>query len=980
VTVTVEGTSTPGRVFHPVADAMVKSNNPADNYGTDPVLRVRGVVAPEYRSYVRFHVDGLVGDVSSVRLRLNAIDGSDDAGTVYAVPGAWSEDTLTWGNAPLPLAGPLGSFGATASGDWVELDVTSSVTGEGVYSFLLVSESTDSAFYSSREGPFPPELVVTTIDPPPDTTPPSVVERAPAPGATLVDRATSVTVVFDEPVQGVDGASFVLRRGATPVPALVTYDEASRTALLDPAQDLLLETTYTVALTAAITDLAPAPNALVPLSWSFTTAGSQAGPTTFVAVADALVKSSSPSTNYGSDAELRVRAPTPEYRSFVRFDVSGLQGSVGSATLRLFAVDGSTDGGQLFSAGNGWSESTLTWSNAPSISGGALGAAGPITAATWIEYDVTAIVSGDGSIGFALASTSTDSAYYSAREGTNPPELVITTFVPEPDTTPPTLVDRTPAPGATLVPVDAVVQVEFDEPVQGVSATSFLLRRGATPVAASVSYDGATRTAMLDPAQDLLANTTYTVALTAAITDLAPAPNALVPSSWSFTTAPAASGELTFTAVADALVKSSSPTLNYGSDSELRARAPVPEYRTFLRFQVDDLPGTVSSARVRLFATRGSIDGGELFSVAGGWSEGSLTWNNAPAIGGAPLAEAGSVATGEWAEYDVSALVDGAGTYDFALTSTSTESLILSSREGASPPELVVALDIPPADTTPPSVVTRHPAADATDVPSGVTLSVVFDEPVQDVDGTTFLLQRSVQTVSCNVSYQPGTRTALLDPTFDLVEGVTYTATLTSGITDLAAVPNALEPLSWSFTTVSSGPATLVVAAQADAQTKSSAPTTNFGADTTLRVRAPAPEYRTYLRFDVDGAAAGVVSATLRLYATDPTTDCGTAYLTTSGWSESGLTWNNAPPSTGSPLATPGATTAERWVEFDVTGAVTGDGLWSFVLVSPSIDSAIYSSREGANAPELVLEVGAPSTGPRADAHPHPTGPTRDVR
>jgi len=604
-----------------------------------------------------------------------------------------------------------------------------------------------------------------------------------------------------------------------------------------------------------------------------------------------------------------------------------------------------------------------------------------VVAGSWIELDVTALVDGPGTYAFALSSTSTDSAYYSSREGPEPPQLVVTSLVLPPDTTAPTVADRSPAPGATLVPRATTVTVVFDEPVQGVDGASFVLRRGSTPVTASVTYNAATRTAVLDPATDLLAGTTYTVSLTAAITDLAPEANALSPVSWSFTTVPASPGTQTFPALADAQVKSTSPGTNYGADAELRARAPSPEYRTFVRFQVSGLEGDVSAAHLRVFATRDTTGGSQLFPANNGWSESSITWSNAPPPLTGPLATSGAASNGTWVDYDVTAHVMGEGTYSFVLLSSSTDSFFLSSREGAHAPELVVTIEVPPPDTTPPALVSRDPAPNAGAVPVDAPVTVVFDEPVQGVSAGTFLLQRGVQPVAASVHYDAGTRTAVLDPVFDLRDGVAYTVALTAGIMDLAPEPNALVPESWSFTTVSTGATTLVATADADAQVKSSAPDANFGADPTLRVRAPTPEYRTYVRFLVDGAQGTVASATLRLYATDATDDCGSVYLVTQAWSESAITWNAAPGVVGGPLAAPGATTAERWVEFDVTGAVSGDGIHSFALISSSVDSAIYASREGGHPPELVLELaGSASGGPRTLPAAEPVGPVRELR
>src|SRR6185436_19326737 len=112
--------------------------------------------------------------------------------------------------------------------------------------------------------------------------------------------------------------------------------------------------------------------------------------------------------------------------------------------------------------------------------------------------------------------------------GAQPPELVLVAGAPPADTTPPSVVGRTPAPSSSDVALASTVTATFDEPVLGVSPTTFVLRQGAATVAASVSYDAATRTATLDPAADLAPLTTYTVSLTAGITDEAASPNALV--------------------------------------------------------------------------------------------------------------------------------------------------------------------------------------------------------------------------------------------------------------------------------------------------------------------------------------------------------------------------------------------------------------------------------------------------------------------
>jgi hypothetical protein len=47
---------------------------------------------------------------------------------------------------------------------------------------------------------------------------------------------------------------------------------------------------------------------------------------------------------------------------------------------------------------------------------------------TWVDYDVTSLVRGDGLVSFALTGTSSDGTDFTSREGgANAPQLLITT-------------------------------------------------------------------------------------------------------------------------------------------------------------------------------------------------------------------------------------------------------------------------------------------------------------------------------------------------------------------------------------------------------------------------------------------------------------------------------------------------------------------------------------------------------------------------
>ena len=157
------------------------------------------------------------------------------------------------------------------------------------------------------------------------------------------------------------------------------------------------------------------------------------GPTTqtFVPVADAQVKSTSATTNYGADTTFRLReeAGGVIYHSYVRFTVTGLSGPATSVKLRLFVTDSSNAVASVYTVANGWIETgagSLTWNNRPVIGGTALGGGAPTPVGQWLEIDLgTAGITANGTYSFGLKTTSTDSAIFSSREGSNPPQLVV---------------------------------------------------------------------------------------------------------------------------------------------------------------------------------------------------------------------------------------------------------------------------------------------------------------------------------------------------------------------------------------------------------------------------------------------------------------------------------------------------------------------------------------------------------------------------
>lgn len=151
--------------------------------------------------------------------------------------------------------------------------------------------------------------------------------------------------------------------------------------------------------------------------------------TTFTATADSRVSRAEPTTNFGTATTLRVKtAASNVLRSYIRFNVAGLPGPVLSAKLRLFVKDPGADGGSIVRVlDHTWSEAAISWSTAPAMDPVVLSGRAAVTDETWVEYDVTDAVTGDGTYDLGITAGNSDSVYYSSREGAHAPELVVTT-------------------------------------------------------------------------------------------------------------------------------------------------------------------------------------------------------------------------------------------------------------------------------------------------------------------------------------------------------------------------------------------------------------------------------------------------------------------------------------------------------------------------------------------------------------------------
>lgn len=137
-------------------------------------------------------------------------------------------------------------------------------------------------------------------------------------------------------------------------------------------------------------------------------------------------------------------------------------------------------------------------------------------------------------------------------------------------------------------------------------------------------------------------------------------------------------------------MESSKPSTNYGSATQIRVDGS-PDVHSYLRFNIQGLSGTVTSATLRVYANSAVSAGYEARSVSNNtWTESGITYSNAPAVGSV-LGSSGNVNSNTWTSVNVTSYITGNGAYNLGLTTSSDTALSLASREsGANAPQLVI--------------------------------------------------------------------------------------------------------------------------------------------------------------------------------------------------------------------------------------------------------------------------------------------------
>ena len=527
----------------------------------------------------------------------------------------------------------------------------------------------------------------TTLSP----TAPMVILTDPLNNATDVVLGKMVTATFNTPMDPLtlNATTFTLKQGTTPVVGIISY--FGSTVSFSHTTAFLPNTVYTATITSGAKNLAGTPMA-ADYIWTFTTAAAAAGPTVIMTdpanLATGVVLTKMVTATFSETMDpLTLTAATFTLK----------QGT--TPVVGIISYFGST---VSFSHSIAFLPNTVYTAT---ITNGAKNVAGTAMAADYVWTFTTA----------AAAAA-------------------------------PTVILTDPLNLATGVILTKMVIATFSEPMDPLTLTAatFTLKQGTTPVAGLISYFGST--VSFSHTIAFLPNTVYTATITTGaknVGGIAMATDYV----WTFTTAaPAAAPTVILTdplnlATGVILTKMVTATFNEPMD---------PLTLTAATFTIKQGTTPVSGI-IAYFGSTVSFSHTTPFLPNTVYTATITT--GAKNVAGIPLA----------------------ADYVWAFTTA--------------------------AAAVAPVVLSTDPLNNAINVALNKTVTATFDMPMDPltITGTTFTLKLGSTAVAGAVTYS-GT-TASFNPTSDLVSNTLYTATITTGAKSLAGIALVID-YAWSFTTV----------------------------------------------------------------------------------------------------------------------------------------------------------------------------------
>jgi ketosteroid isomerase-like protein len=524
-------------------------------------------------------------------------------------------------------------------------------------------------------------------------TPPAVISADPANNATAVVLNEIIMATFNVPIDPLTltTTTFTVKQGVTPVAGTVWY--TGTTVSFTPASNLLSGTTYTATISTGVKNVPGLPMAN-DYVWTFTTG--------------------------------TITAPTAVFTDPANNATGVLLNQIVAVTFSM-PMDPLTLTGTTFTLKKGVT---------------------PITGT--VSY--TGIIASFTPSGNLLPGTTYTATITTGAQ--NVPGTPLTSDYVWTFTTvsiaPPTVISTDPANNATGIPLNKTVTAAFSAPMDPLTltATTFTVTQGVTPVAGTVSYTGTT--ASFIPTSNLVASTVYTATITTGAKSILGTAMA-IDYVWTFTSGTLAAPTVIST---DPVNNTTGIVLNKVVKATFSAA-------------MDPLTLTATTFTLKLGAT----------TVAG-----SVTY------------------TGTTASFTPTSNLLSGTTYKATITT--------GAKNVAGTP---LANDFVWTFTTvmAPTVISTDPANFAAGVVLNKVVKANFSTAMDPLTltTTTFTVKKGATTVAGSVTYT-GT-TASFTPTSNLLSGITYTATITTGAKNVSGTALANDFV-WTFTTVSAAPPTVI--------------------------------------------------------------------------------------------------------------------------------------------------------------------------
>ena len=625
---------------------------------------------------------------------------------------------------------------------------------------------------------------------------PAVGATSPGAGATNVPVHAQVTAALNGPVRGGTAHLTLANPAGHAVDGFSAYDAATRSIDFAPTRRLAPGTTYVATVRGGTL---PSGAAMPPATWSFTTAGKRACPC-LLFDSSALPARTDSGRRSPTSLGVRFTPTTTGWVSGIRYYKSA--GNTGTHTGSLWSADGRLLATAAFAreSDSGWQEATFgqgiqlragrTYVASYFSPTGHHAVSEGFYAGGWDNTVLTAPAGGAGvylrgSDGFPR--TRSTSNYW-----------VTPVFRPgrAPDTTPPAVVSRSPVDGERSVSPSVSPAVVFSEGVAAGSVRMAVTTGAGSPVAGTVGYDPARRTATFSPDVALARGSTYSVRVRARDR----AGNAMSAVSWSFTTAmPAARPGVCPCSAWDDGDHPAVASVAGGGAAELGVRFTA------------DVDGLVSG--VRFFKGPGNTGAhvgslwrgdGRLLASARFTNESSAGWQtvmfSSPVSvrAGTTYVASYSAPEGGYAvtRGGLSRRVSAPPLHVVADGGVRTSGSGFPSRSSSTNYWVDVVFSRAP-DTTPPAVVSRSPVDGERSVSPSVSPAVVFSEGVAAGSVRMAVTTGAGSPVAGTVGYDPARRTATFSPDVALARGSTYSVRVRAR--DRAG--NSMSAVSWSFTT-----------------------------------------------------------------------------------------------------------------------------------------------------------------------------------